>query len=160
MPLAPNERANVVRMDVPVAALITAGLPMRVHDVSANASADVLVGEDGRARAVRLLASDSDFLQELQVNDEQSKPDGWPCDAGRRTEAQTVAQTLEKNVAFQYFSTSDAIPAAPGAGMRYEMVGKAVTGNRFRPPKPAGRSKPSGTAPISIKPRRTNISGT
>jgi hypothetical protein len=60
MPLAPNERADVVRMDVPVAALIAAGLPMKVRDMSANASADVLVGEDGRARAVRLISiSDS-----------------------------------------------------------------------------------------------------
>jgi hypothetical protein len=49
-------------MDVPVAALIAAGLPMKVHDMGANASADVLVGEDGRARAVRLISvSDSGF---------------------------------------------------------------------------------------------------
>jgi hypothetical protein len=62
MPLAPNERADVVRMDIPVAALIAAGLPMKVRDMSANASADVLVGEDGRARAVRLISvSDSGF---------------------------------------------------------------------------------------------------
>lgn len=62
MPLAPEERANVVRMDLPVAALIAAGLPMRVRDMSASASADVLVGEDGRARAVRLVSvSDSNF---------------------------------------------------------------------------------------------------
>ena len=61
-PLAPNERADVVRMDVPVAALIAAGLPMRVHDMGASASADVLVGEDGRARAVRLISlADSRF---------------------------------------------------------------------------------------------------
>lgn len=62
MPLGPDERANVLRMDVPVSALIAAGLPMRVWDMSANASADVLVGEDGRARAVRLVSvSDSNF---------------------------------------------------------------------------------------------------
>lgn len=62
MPLAPEERANVVRMEVPVAALIAAGLTMRVRDMSASASADVLVGEDGRARAVRLVSvSDSNF---------------------------------------------------------------------------------------------------
>lgn len=62
MPLGPEERGNVVRMDVPVSALIAAGLPMRVWDMSANASADVLVGEDGRARAVRLVSvSDSNF---------------------------------------------------------------------------------------------------
>lgn len=64
LPLAPDERANVVRMEVPVAALIAAGLPMRVQDMSANASADVLVGEDGRARAVRLISvSDSTFYR-------------------------------------------------------------------------------------------------
>ncbi len=56
MPLTPGERADVVRMDVPVAALIAAGLPMRVRDMSASASADFIVGEDGRARAVRLVS--------------------------------------------------------------------------------------------------------
>lgn len=55
-PIMPDERTDIVRMDVPVASLIAAGFPMRVQDMSANASADFLVGEDGRARAVRLIS--------------------------------------------------------------------------------------------------------
>jgi hypothetical protein len=55
-PLAPNERADVIRMDLPVSALIAAGLPVRVSDPGARARADLVVGEDGRARAVRLIS--------------------------------------------------------------------------------------------------------
>jgi hypothetical protein len=57
LPLEPYERADVMRMDVPVAALIAAGLPMNMADPAALALADVLVGQDGRARAIRLVAS-------------------------------------------------------------------------------------------------------
>lgn len=56
IPLAPEERTEVIRMDLPVAALIGAGLPLQVADPGAHAQADVLVGEDGRARAVRLIS--------------------------------------------------------------------------------------------------------
>jgi len=56
VPLAPYERAEVVRMDLPVSAVIAAGLPLEVSDSGAQARADVLVGEDGRARAIRLLS--------------------------------------------------------------------------------------------------------
>jgi hypothetical protein len=55
-PLAPYERAEIVRMELPVAALIAAGLPMRTADPRARAEADVVVGQDGRARAVRLIS--------------------------------------------------------------------------------------------------------
>ena len=59
-PLAPYERADVVRVELPVSALIAAGLPVRVPDPAARARADLLVSEDGRARAVRLISvSDS-----------------------------------------------------------------------------------------------------
>lgn len=58
-PLAPYERTQVVRMEVPVAALIAAGLPMSTADVGAHAEADVVVGQDGRARAVRLVSVSS-----------------------------------------------------------------------------------------------------
>jgi len=59
-PLAPYERADVVRMDLPVSALIAAGLPFHGSDPGARARADLVVGEDGRARAVRLISiSDS-----------------------------------------------------------------------------------------------------
>ena len=55
-PLAPNERADVVRVQMPVAALIAAGVPVAVADAGATAEADVVVGQDGRARAVRLVS--------------------------------------------------------------------------------------------------------
>jgi len=55
-PLGTYERAEIVRMEVPVAALIAAGLPMRTTDPGARAQADVIVGQDGRARAVRLIS--------------------------------------------------------------------------------------------------------
>jgi hypothetical protein len=47
-------------MDLPASALIAAGLPVHVSDPGARAGADVVAGEDGRARAVRLISvSDS-----------------------------------------------------------------------------------------------------
>ena len=55
-PLQPGERAEVVRMEMPVAALIAAGFPLATSDAGAEASADVMIGEDGRARAVRLIS--------------------------------------------------------------------------------------------------------
>jgi hypothetical protein len=55
-PLQPGERAEVVRMEMPVAALIAAGFPVATSDAGAEASADVIIGEDGRARAVRLIS--------------------------------------------------------------------------------------------------------
>src|SRR5689334_7700640 len=55
-PLGAYERAEIVRMQMPVAALIAAGLPMRTRDPGASAEADVVVGQDGRARAVRLIS--------------------------------------------------------------------------------------------------------
>jgi hypothetical protein len=55
-PLAPYERAAVMRVDLPVAAVIAAGLPVRTADLGASARADVVVGQDGRARAIRVLS--------------------------------------------------------------------------------------------------------
>ncbi len=55
-PLEAYERADVMRVDLPVAALIAAGLPMGMADPAGRARADLLVGQDGRARAVRLIA--------------------------------------------------------------------------------------------------------
>jgi hypothetical protein len=43
-------------MEMPVAALIAAGLPLAISDPAAQAKADVLIGEDGRPRAVRLIS--------------------------------------------------------------------------------------------------------
>jgi hypothetical protein len=56
LPPAPDERVEVVRMRVPVAALIAAGLPLEIADPGAQVEADVLVGQDGRPRAVRLVS--------------------------------------------------------------------------------------------------------
>ena len=56
LPLEPYERAEIRRMDVPVAALIAAGFPTSMMDPGAHAQADVLVGQDGHARAIRLIA--------------------------------------------------------------------------------------------------------
>lgn len=59
LPPAPYERVEIVRMQVPVAALISAGLPVGSADPGAQAEADVLVGQDGRPRAVRLVSISS-----------------------------------------------------------------------------------------------------
>ena len=58
-PLAPYERTRVIRMDVPVAALIAAGFDVHAPDAGAALRADVLFGQDGRAHAIRLV-SDND----------------------------------------------------------------------------------------------------
>jgi hypothetical protein len=55
-PLAPWERGEIMRMELPVAALIAQGFSIATSDAGAAARADVLVGEDGRARAVRLIS--------------------------------------------------------------------------------------------------------
>jgi len=53
VPLAPEERATVVRMDIPVSALIAAGFQLPATDPAVTVQADVLVSQDGRARAIR-----------------------------------------------------------------------------------------------------------
>jgi hypothetical protein len=59
LPPAPYERVEVVRMKLPVTALIAAGFRMQTADLGAQAEADVIVGQDGRARAVRLISISS-----------------------------------------------------------------------------------------------------
>jgi hypothetical protein len=56
-PLAPYERTRIVRMDVPVSALIAAGFKVHAVDTGAALSADVLFGQDGRAHAIRLISN-------------------------------------------------------------------------------------------------------
>jgi anti-sigma factor RsiW len=53
-PLAPYERTTIARMEVAVSALIAAGVDVRSTDPVVEA--DVLVGQDGRAHAVRVLS--------------------------------------------------------------------------------------------------------
>ena len=55
VPLSPDEQATVVRMEVPVAALIAAGYSIATSDPGAVVDAEVLVSQDGRARAIRSL---------------------------------------------------------------------------------------------------------
>ena len=59
-PLAPYERVEVVRMRVSVAALQRAGLEIHAPDTGATVLADLLLGQDGRAHAVRLV-SDTEY---------------------------------------------------------------------------------------------------
>jgi hypothetical protein len=56
-PLAPYERISIIRMDVPVSALIAAGFEVHAVDTGAALSADVLFGQDGRAHAIRLVSN-------------------------------------------------------------------------------------------------------
>ena len=58
LPLAEGETASVVRMNVPVAALLSVGLRLPASDPTAVVTADVLVAEDGQPRAVRLVNPD------------------------------------------------------------------------------------------------------
>jgi hypothetical protein len=53
VPLAPEERTTVVRMQVTVAALIAIGFSLPDYDPAALVEVDVLVSQDGRARAIR-----------------------------------------------------------------------------------------------------------
>ncbi len=57
VPPAPYERVEVIRQDVPLAALIAAGFEVHVDDAGGTLPADVLVGQDGRVLAVRLPAA-------------------------------------------------------------------------------------------------------
>ena len=58
-PLAPYERPRVIRMDVPMTALMAAGFEVHVPDMAGAVPADVLVGQDGRALAIRLRSGSS-----------------------------------------------------------------------------------------------------
>jgi len=56
-PLAPYERADVVRVNLPVTALVAAGIPVGTAVPSMTMQADVIVGQDGRAHAIRLVST-------------------------------------------------------------------------------------------------------
>ena len=56
LPPAPYERTEIMRMDIPVASLIAAGFDVHADDVSGLIRADVLVGQDGRAFAIRFIS--------------------------------------------------------------------------------------------------------
>jgi hypothetical protein len=56
LPLDSYETGRVLRMDLPVSALTNAGFSLPAADPTGTVTADVLVGEDGRAHAVRLVS--------------------------------------------------------------------------------------------------------
>jgi hypothetical protein len=56
VPLAPEEPTAVWHGRIPVSALISVGFQVGTLDPSATVEADVLVGQDGRARAIRPVA--------------------------------------------------------------------------------------------------------
>lgn len=60
MPILPGEATKVLRLQVPVSALIAAGFQVAAPDPGATVSADVLVSQDGRARAIRLSSEEEE----------------------------------------------------------------------------------------------------
>jgi hypothetical protein len=59
VPLSPQESATVWRMEIPVSRLRAVGYRVQVSDPGAIVEADVLVSQDGRARAIRPLSISS-----------------------------------------------------------------------------------------------------
>ena len=53
--LAPADSLQLVRVELPRAALVSFGLPMNVERVDQRVKADLLVGNDGVARAIRFV---------------------------------------------------------------------------------------------------------
>jgi hypothetical protein len=69
VPLDPRERMTVMRVEMPVTALVAVGLTAAVPDPAASAQADVMVGEDGRIRAIRLVSLHSSaFNSDRRIN--------------------------------------------------------------------------------------------
>lgn len=54
-PLRPEERADVYRIEMPRANMAAFGLPVSGGHLDARVTADVLIGEDGVMRAIRLI---------------------------------------------------------------------------------------------------------
>jgi len=59
VPLAPEERTTVVRLTLSPSAIAAVGFPLPAIDPGNDTLADVLVGEDGRAHAIRIVADTS-----------------------------------------------------------------------------------------------------
>jgi hypothetical protein len=59
--LADNEEVNLVRVEVPRSAMIALGLEVSPERATELVAADVMLGPDGLARAVRFLDSDTLF---------------------------------------------------------------------------------------------------
>jgi hypothetical protein len=61
IPPAPYERTSVVRTEVPLQIMLSAGFQVHGEDLGSSVPADVLYGEDGRILALRLVSQPSDF---------------------------------------------------------------------------------------------------
>jgi len=59
--IAPNEQVNVVRLEVPRSAMIPLGYAVSEENASETVEADVVLGSDGLARAVRFLSEAANF---------------------------------------------------------------------------------------------------
>jgi len=53
--MAPLESGKVVRVEVPASTLISFGLPVTAESINRSVQADLLLGQDGLARAIRFL---------------------------------------------------------------------------------------------------------
>lgn len=60
--LVPLESGQVLRVELPTSTLISMGLPITAEDVSKPILADLLVGQDGMARAIR-------FVRPIEANE-------------------------------------------------------------------------------------------
>jgi len=58
VPLAPEERATVMRVSLSPSAIAAIGFPLPAIDPGNVVEADLLVGEDGRAHAVRIIGQE------------------------------------------------------------------------------------------------------
>jgi hypothetical protein len=63
--IEPNEDVNLVRVEVPRSAMMALGIVVSAENASDTVVADVVLGSDGMARAVRLVTNgDSSLLEE------------------------------------------------------------------------------------------------
>jgi hypothetical protein len=62
--VGPNDDVNVVRMEVPRSTMLELGFPVSADRTSDSVEADVLLGSDGLARAVRFLDEGSSIQEE------------------------------------------------------------------------------------------------
>jgi hypothetical protein len=53
--IGPNEEVNLVRVEVPRSAMIALGYDVKPEEATESVQADVMLGTDGMARAVRFL---------------------------------------------------------------------------------------------------------
>jgi hypothetical protein len=60
----PLEQGVVIRLDLPSADLVQLGVPPSLRPKSARVRAEFLIGQDGMARAVRFLPSQTNSLKE------------------------------------------------------------------------------------------------